>query len=77
MGYLLIIFPSSALSILRMVKLLGWEPPLNKDISDKRKDEIKAVKKSKLLVLLIAHVKYVQQLVWTAVEPELILSAAS
>ncbi|KAJ7590652.1 multidrug resistance-associated ABC transporter [Mycena floridula] len=40
------------MGILRMVKFLGWEPKIKEQISAKRKEEIRLLRKSKLLELL-------------------------
>ncbi|KAJ3824262.1 P-loop containing nucleoside triphosphate hydrolase protein [Lentinula raphanica] len=47
------------LSVIRMAKLFGWEPRLRNQISGKRREELSFVRKTKLLDVLNAHIKYV------------------
>ncbi|KAJ3844077.1 P-loop containing nucleoside triphosphate hydrolase protein [Lentinula raphanica] len=46
------------LSVIRMAKLFGWEPRLRNQISGKRREELSFVRKTKLLDVLNAHIKY-------------------
>lgn len=48
------------MNVIRMVKLFGWEPRIIKQLDEKRKEELVAVRRSKLLNLSINLCKYVE-----------------
>ena len=37
------------MNVIRMIKLFGWEPKMNKQIAEKRYEELKFIKKRQLL----------------------------
>ena len=47
-----ILRPSTVMNGIRMVKLFGWEPKMREQLSDKRAEELRAIRKHKLLSLL-------------------------
>ncbi|KAK0201656.1 P-loop containing nucleoside triphosphate hydrolase protein [Desarmillaria ectypa] len=49
---------TEAMSMLRMIKLFGWEPKMKGQIDERRVDELTYVRWNKILVLLIAHVNF-------------------
>ncbi|KAJ3747371.1 multidrug resistance-associated ABC transporter [Lentinula detonsa] len=49
---------TEALSVIRMVKLFGWETRLRAQIAEKRDDELSFARKSKLFDVLNAHVNF-------------------
>lgn len=53
------IWPRQAMSILRMVKLFGWEPKIREEIVNKRKEELILARRSKILNLVTVNVKWV------------------
>lgn len=48
-----------AMNVIRMIKLFGWEPRMNNEISEKRDEELRVIKKRQLLELLNNNIKYV------------------
>lgn len=48
-----------AMSVIRMIKLFGWEPRVAAQLSDKREEELELVKKNKLLDLVNNNLKCV------------------
>ena len=48
------------MSVLRMIKLFGWEARIKKLVAETRQEELKWVWKRKLLVMLSKVVKYVE-----------------
>ena len=53
-----------AMSVIRMVKLFGWESKMNQRIADKREEELTWVWKRQLLDLLNGNIKYVPLLIY-------------
>ena len=53
------LFRLSVMSVLRMIKLFGWEDRMEKRIGDKRLDELKLLRKQRLLVLWNVLAMYV------------------
>lgn len=53
-----------AMNVIRMVKLFGWEPRIAKQLDEKRRTELIAVRKSKLLNMTINLCKYVMFFVY-------------
>lgn len=49
---------SLAISVMRMVKLFGWERKMEKKISDKRSKEIRWVLRGKVIEMTIDDLKY-------------------
>lgn len=47
-----------AMSMLRMIKLFGWESKIKEQIMERRVDELTYVRWNKILVLLTAHVNF-------------------
>ncbi|KAJ7125203.1 P-loop containing nucleoside triphosphate hydrolase protein [Mycena epipterygia] len=50
---------TETMAILRMVKIFGWESRMKKRMTDKRKLELQAIKKDKLLSLIIGNFNFV------------------
>lgn len=50
----------TAMSVIRMVKLFGWEPRVADQLGDKREDELKYIRKNKILELINNNIKYVE-----------------
>lgn len=48
-----------AMNVLRMIKLFGWEPKINERVAEKRDDELRWIKKRRLLDLLNWNLKFV------------------
>lgn len=48
---------SLAMHILRMVKMLGWEPKVKEQIAEMRSEELVYTRKTKLLNLINSHFK--------------------
>ena len=53
-------FRFPVMSVLRMIKLFGWEARIKKLGAETRQEELKWVSKHKLLVMLSKVVKYVE-----------------
>ena len=53
-------FRFPVMSVLRMIKLFGWEARIKKLVAETRQEELKWVWKRKLLVMLSRIVKYVE-----------------
>lgn len=49
------------MSVIRMIKLFGWEPRMIARLSAKREEELKWIKKSKLLEMFNGNLKYVSR----------------
>ncbi|KAI0258755.1 hypothetical protein BC834DRAFT_974824 [Gloeopeniophorella convolvens] len=49
---------SEVMGVMRMVKLFGWEPRVNQNIAEKRAEELKWVRKKKLLNLANLMINY-------------------
>ncbi|PBK97861.1 P-loop containing nucleoside triphosphate hydrolase protein [Armillaria gallica] len=49
---------TEAMSMLRMIKLFGWEPRMRDQIDERRVDELTYVRWNKILVLLTAHANF-------------------
>ena len=47
------------MGVIRMIKLFGWEPRITEQLDKKREEELKALRKSKLLSMSIMLCKYV------------------
>ena len=47
------------LGVIRMIKLFGWEPRIAEQLDKKREEELKALRKSKLISMSIGLCKYV------------------
>lgn len=47
------------MGVIRMIKLFGWESRTSDDIADKRKEELKHIRKFKILELLGDGIKCV------------------
>ena len=47
----------AAMSVIRMIKLFGWEPKVADQIASKREDELSFIRKYKILELINANVK--------------------
>lgn len=45
------------MSVLRMIKLFGWEPKVAKQVAEKRDDELKLIWKRRILDLLNNNIK--------------------
>jgi hypothetical protein len=48
-----------AMSILRMVKLFGWEPKIAERLAEKREHELQRIKLRQLLNLINTNIKWV------------------
>ena len=46
------------MSVIRMIKLFGWEPKVTDQLAKKREDELKYIRKYKILELVNGNVKY-------------------
>ena len=57
----------AAMSVIRMVKLFGWEPRVADQLAEKREDELTFIRKYKILELINNNIKYVLDAVITAV----------
>ena len=55
------------MSVIRMVKLFGWEPRVADQLAEKREDELTFIRKYKILELINNNIKYVLDAVITAV----------
>lgn len=53
------LLPISAMNVIRMIKLFGWEPKMNKQIDEKRQEELKFIKTRQLLDVSNGTLKYV------------------
>jgi hypothetical protein len=49
----------SAMSVLRMIKLFGWESKMNQRLADRREDELRWIWKQNLLEIANGLIKYV------------------
>lgn len=49
------------MSILRMIKFFGWEHEVQRQIGEKRQEELRYLKRSKMLDLITANLKYALQ----------------
>ncbi|KAK0487292.1 P-loop containing nucleoside triphosphate hydrolase protein [Armillaria novae-zelandiae] len=49
---------TEAMSMLRMIKMFGWEPRMKDQIDERRVEELTYVRWNKILVLLTAHVNF-------------------
>ena len=47
------------MSVIRMIKLFGWEPKVTDQLAKKREDELRFIRKYKILELVNGNVKYV------------------
>ena len=47
------------MSVIRMVKLFGWEPRVADQLAEKREDELTFIRKYKILELINNNIKYV------------------
>ena len=47
----------TAMSVIRMIKLFGWEPKVADQIASKREDELSFIRKYKILELINGNVK--------------------
>ncbi|EPT00314.1 hypothetical protein FOMPIDRAFT_1023884 [Fomitopsis schrenkii] len=54
---------TETMSVIRMIKLFGWEPRVAAQLSDKREEELELVKKNKLLDLVNNNLNHVIPLV--------------
>ena len=45
------------MSVIRMVKLFGWEPRVSEKLGQKRDDELKFIRKNRILVLINGNIK--------------------
>ena len=48
------------MSVIRMVKLFGWEPRVADQLAEKREDELTFIRKYKILELVNNNIKYVE-----------------
>ena len=46
------------MSVIRMIKLFGWEPRVADQLAQKREDELKYIRKNKILELTNNNIKY-------------------
>ena len=49
---------NSAMNVIRMVKLFGWEPRMQNQIAEKREEELSLIRRRQLLDILNGSVKY-------------------
>ena len=49
--------PSTAMSVIRMIKLFGWEPRVADQLAQKREDELSYIRKYKILELINNNIK--------------------
>ncbi|TDL28857.1 P-loop containing nucleoside triphosphate hydrolase protein [Rickenella mellea] len=49
---------TETMSVLRMVKLFGWEPKMNAQLAEKREDELKYILKRQILDLVNGNINY-------------------
>jgi hypothetical protein len=47
------------MSILRMIKLFGWEPKIAERLAEKREQELRYIKIRQILGLINGNIKYV------------------
>ncbi|KAI8982789.1 multidrug resistance-associated ABC transporter [Trametes punicea] len=50
---------TETMSVIRMIKLFGWEPKVSDQLAKKREDELKYIRKYKILELINGNVNYV------------------
>ena len=55
----LLILGPSAMNVLRMVKLFGWEKKMNERIAEKREDELRYIWKQRILEVCTTNIKFV------------------
>ena len=58
LGYLFSHEGSVAMNVIRMIKLFGWEPKMNDQISGKRDEELMYIWKRQLLDISNGTLKY-------------------
>ena len=46
------------MNVIRMIKLFGWEPRVADQLAQKREDELKYIRKNKILELTNNNIKY-------------------
>ena len=51
------------MSVIRMVKLFGWEPRVADQLAEKRENELIFIRKYKILELINNNIKYVMHVV--------------
>ncbi|KAI0774725.1 multidrug resistance-associated ABC transporter [Trametes elegans] len=54
---------TETMSVIRMIKLFGWEPRVSDQLAKKREDELKYIKKYKILELINGNVNFVVPIV--------------
>lgn len=52
-------YGQSAINVIRMIKLFGWEPRVADRLKSRREDELMSIRKYKMLELLNNTIKYV------------------
>ena len=52
------------MSVIRMVKLFGWEPRVADQLAEKREDELTFIRKYKILELINNNIKYVSSVLY-------------
>ncbi|KAI9059804.1 multidrug resistance-associated ABC transporter [Trametes sanguinea] len=50
---------TETMNVIRMIKLFGWEPKVTEQLTKKREDELKYIKKYKILELINGNINYV------------------
>ncbi|KAH9854915.1 multidrug resistance-associated ABC transporter [Lenzites betulinus] len=50
---------TETMNVIRMIKLFGWEPKVVEQLTDKRDDELKYIRKLKILELINGNINYV------------------